>query len=283
MVAGILSGCSKSKSRLVYHEGVNAEKAFRFQAAAADFEKAIRIAPRSGIAGLSYYRLGRIEDRYMNRPDRAVEDYIRALENLSDVDTRQKASFFLARDLLSQGRLNNALSVLKKLTESGPSEPLETRTENLTARILEREGHDRQALVLYRKVKAVRGKDGSFMGRKAWLKIGLLEGLLGTPDLAAADLSAFLRAYPHGPMAAIAEFNLARNLRALGHDRQALALLSDVMGRYPNPDEVSAQISSLRKEMKDRPEKPEPDADVTVPFGGPPALVSPGASDGKRP
>jgi hypothetical protein len=51
-------------------------------------------------------------------------------------------------------------------------------------------------------------------------------------------------------MADIAEFNLARALSAQGHDRQALALLADVMGRYPNPDEVTSQISSIRRKMK---------------------------------
>ena len=247
----LLVGCSKSKSRLIYHEGVRAEKAFRFDEAAADYNKAIRIAPRSGIAGLSYYRLGVIEDRFMNRPDHAIEDYIRALENLSDVDTRQKASFYLARDLVSRGRLNNALSVLKKLTESRPPEKLALRAINLTARILEREEHYRQALALYREVKEKQSSTGNLRGRRAWLKVGLLEGLLGNPAQASKDLKKFLIAYPHGPMAAIAEFNLARNLSDLGHDRQALALLSDVMGRYPNPDEVNAQIASVRKKMKE--------------------------------
>jgi tetratricopeptide (TPR) repeat protein len=251
----LLAGCSKSKSRMVYHEGVRAEKAFRLEEAAKDYEKAIRIAPRSGIAGLSYYRLGIIEDRFMNRPDHAIEDYIRALENLSDVETRQKASFYLARDLVSRGRLNNALSVLKKLTESGPPGRLALRATNLTARILEREEHYRQALALYRKVKENRNSAGDLMERRAWLKVGLLEGVLGDPGQSAKDLKKFLIKYPHGPMAAIAEFNLARSLSELGHDRQALALLSDVMGRYPNPDEVNTQITSIRKKMKDKASK----------------------------
>jgi len=260
----LVAGCSKSKSRLVYHEGVRAEKAFRFEEAAADFKKAIRIAPRSGIAGLSYYHLGIIEDRFMNRPDHAVEDYIRALENLSDIETRQKASFYLARDLVTRGRLNNALSVLKKLTESRPPESLGLRATDLTARILEREEHYRQALALYRKVMEGQRSEGNLMGRRAWLKVGLLEGLLGDPEKASGDLREFLRKYPHGPMAAIAEFNLARNLSEMGHDRQALALLSDVMGRYPNPDEVNAQITSIRKKMKEGANSAASKADETT-------------------
>ncbi|MCL5286291.1 MAG: tetratricopeptide repeat protein [Nitrospirae bacterium] len=227
---------------------MKALREFRIAEAEADFRKAIRIAPRSGIAGLSYYRLGEIEDRFENRPDRAGEDYIRALENLSDAETRQKASFYLARDLVSQGRLGNAFSVLAKLEESSPDRELLLRATDLSARVLEREEHYRQALDLYRRIREKAEREP--VGRHAWLKVGLLEGNLGDHAAAARDLKDFLRDYPHGPSAAIAEFNLARDLSALGHDRQSLALLSDVMGRYPNPDEVNAQIAAVRKKMK---------------------------------
>ena len=220
----------------------------RIEEARKDFEKAIRIAPRSGIAGLSYFRLGEIEDRYENRPDRAGENYIRALENLSDKSVRSRASFYLARDLVSQGRMNNALSVLKKLRESRPDRILWMRATALSAGILEREQHYRGALSLYREVRKKDGEEKE--GIRAWLKVGLLEGILGDAKASARDLRAFLKSHPHGPMADIAEFNLARALSAQGHDRQALALLADVMGRYPNPDEVTSQISSIRRKMK---------------------------------
>ncbi len=222
---------------------------FRISEAKEDFRKAIRIAPRSGIAGMSYYRLGEIEDRFENRPDRAGENYIRALENLSDVEIRQKTSFYLARDLVRQGRFENALSVLKKLDESSPGRSLLLRSDTLSARILEREEHYRQALDRYRTVWKRAGQDP--IGMHAWLKVGLLEGNLGDLAGATRDLKDFLRAYPHGPSAAVAEFNLARALTAQGHHRQALALLADVMGRYPNPDEVNAQIVEVRKKMKE--------------------------------
>ncbi len=244
-----LAGCSKSQSRIVYHEGMKALGDFRIAEAEADFRKAIRIAPRSGIAGLSYYRLGEIEDRFENRPDRAGEDYIRALENLSDKEIRQKASFYLARDLVSQGRLGNALSVLGKLLESSPDRELLLKATDLSASVLEREEHYRKALDLYRTLRKKAG--GEPIGRHAFLKVGLLEGNTGDLAQAARDLKEFLRDFPHGPSAAIAEFNLARDLSALGHDRQALALLSDVMGRYPDPDEVNAQIAAVRKKMKE--------------------------------
>ena len=222
---------------------------FRIAEAETDFRKAIRIAPRSGIAGLSYYRLGEIEDRFENRPDRAGEDYIRALENLSDKEIRQKASFYLARDLVSQGRLGNALSVLGKLLESSPDRELLLKATDLSASVLEREEHYRKALDLYRTLRKKAGSEP--IGRHAFLKVGLLEGNTGDLAQAARDLKEFLREFPHGPSAAIAEFNLARDLSALGHDRQALALLSDVMGRYPDPDEVNAQIAAVRKKMKE--------------------------------
>ena len=222
---------------------------FRIADAERDFRNAIRIAPRSGIAGLSYYRLGEIEDRFENRPDRAGEDYIRALENLSDSEIRQKASFYLARDLVSQGQLANAFSVLGKLEDGHPSRRILLRATDLSASILEREEHYRQALGLYRMLREKAKREP--VGRHAWLKVGLLEGNLGDHAGAARDLKEFLRANPHGPSAAVAEFNLARDLSALGHDRQALALLSDVMGRYSNPDEVNAQIAAVRKKMKE--------------------------------
>ena len=243
-----LAGCSQSQSRMAYHEGQKALGEFRIEEARKDFEKAIRIAPRSGIAGLSYFRLGEIEDRYENRPDRAGENYIRALENLSDKSVRSRASFYLARDLVSQGRMNNALSVLKKLRESRPDRILWMRATSLSAGILEREQHYRGALSLYREVWKKDGDEKE--GIRAWLKVGLLEGILGDAKASAHDLRAFLKSHPHGPMADIAEFNLARALAAQGHDRQALALLADVMGRYPNPDEVTSQISSIRRKMK---------------------------------
>ena len=243
-----LAGCSQSQSRIAYHEGLKALGEFRIEEARTDFKKAIRIAPRSGIAGLSYFRLGEIEDRYENRPDRAGEDYVRALENLSDRTIRSRASFYLARDLVSQGRMNNALSVLKKLRESSPDRILWMRATALSAGILEREQHYNGALSLYREVWKKDGDEKE--GIRAWLKVGLLEGILGDSKASARDLRAFLKSHPHGPMADIAEFNLARALSAQGHDRQALALLADVMGRYPNPDEVTAQIASIRRKMK---------------------------------
>jgi tetratricopeptide (TPR) repeat protein len=249
ILALTLAGCSKSQSRIVYHEGMKALGDFRIAEAETDFRKAIRIAPRSGIAGLSYYRLGEIEDRFENRPDRAGEDYIRALENLSDKEIRQKASFYLARDLVSQGRLGNALSVLGKLLESSPDRELLLKATDLSASVLEREEHYRKALDLYRTLRKKAGSEP--IGRHAFLKVGLLEGNTGDLAQAARDLKEFLREFPHGPSAAIAEFNLARDLSALGHDRQALALLSDVMGRYPDPDEVNAQIAAVRKKMKE--------------------------------
>ena len=149
---------------------------------------------------------------------------------------------------MSQGQLANAFSVLGKLEDGHPSRRILLRATDLSAGILEREEHYRQALVLYRKLQEK--AKGEPVGRHAWLKVGLLEGNLGDHAGAARDLKEFLRANPHGPSAAIAEFNLARDLSALGHDRQALALLSDVMGRYPNPDEVTAQIASIRRKMK---------------------------------
>ena len=243
-----LAGCSQSQSRIAYHQGLKALGGFRIEEARTDFKKAIRIAPRSGIAGLSYFRLGEIEDRYENRPDRAGEDYIRALENLSDRTIRSRASFYLARDLVSQGRMNNALSVLKKLRESHPDRILWMRATALSAGVLEREQHYRGALSLYREVWKKDGDEKE--GIRAWLKVGLLEGILGDATASARDLRAFLKSHPHGPMADIAEFNLARALSAGGHNRQALALLSDVMGRYPDPDEVTAQIATIRNKMK---------------------------------
>ncbi len=244
----VVAACSQSQSRIAYHEGTKALGDFRIEEARADFQKAIRLAPRSGIAGLSYFRLGEIEDRFENRPDRAGENYIRALENLSDRDVRDRASFYLARALVSQGRMNNALSVLKKLRESHPSRVLWIRASDLSAQVLERKEHYRQALSLYRKVREK--AEGEKEGVQAWLKVGLLEGILGEPDASARDLGEFLKSHPHGPMADIAEFNMARALSAQGHDRQALALLADVMGRYPNPDEVNAQIAAIRNKMK---------------------------------
>ena len=122
------------------------------------------------------------------------------------------------------------------------------RATALSAGILEREQHYRGALSLYREVWKKDGDEKE--GIRAWLKVGLLEGILGDAKASARDLRAFLKSHPHGPMADIAEFNLARALSAQGHDRQALALLADVMGRYPNPDEVTAQIAAIRNKMK---------------------------------
>ena len=122
------------------------------------------------------------------------------------------------------------------------------RATALSAGILEREQHYRGALSLYREVWKKDGDEKE--GIRAWLKVGLLEGILGDETASARDLRAFLKSHPHGPMADIAEFNLARALSAGGHDRQALALLADVMGRYPNPDEVTAQIAAIRNKMK---------------------------------
>ncbi len=248
LVLALISGCQKNQAQEHYNRAEEALIHMDLAGARKEFHAAIDGSPSSPLAGQAFYELGRMDDLYGNDPQRASGHYMKSLENLKDGSFRQRVSIDLASDLEHLGKPDEALAILRGLDSSNLMSSFKPRVWDLSARILEHEGHYSEALGYYKKVSDLDGD--SFQGQKAQFKIGLLENLASDPHSAQRDLERFVDRYPNSPFAPVARFNLALTWNRLGDHQKALSILESIKGSYPNQGVVLERMSEIRKEMR---------------------------------
>ena len=247
LLLSLLAGCQRNHAQAHYHRAEEALVHMDLAGARKEFHAAIKASPSSPLAGKAFYELGRMDDLYGNDPQKAAGHYMKSLENLKDGSIRQRVSIDLATDLEHLGKPDEALAILRGLDGSNLLSTFEPRVWDLTARILEHEGHYREALGYYKKVSD--REPDSFRGQKAHFKIGLLESLASDLPSAQRDLGRFVKRYPDSPFTPVARFNLALTWDRLGDHQKALSILESIKGSYPNQGVVLERMSEIRKEM----------------------------------
>ena len=248
LLLALLSACQRDHAQVHYNLAEEALIHMDLAGARKEFHAAIDASPNSPLAGQAFFELGRMDDLYGNDPQKASGHYMKSLENLKDGSIRQRVSIDLATDLEHLGKPDEALAILRGLDGSNLLSSFEPRVWDLSARILEHEGHYTEALGYYKKVSN-RDPD-SFRGQKAQFKIGLLENLASDPHSAQRDLERFVERYPDSPFAPVARFNLALTWDRLGDHQKALSILGSIKGSYPNQGVVLERMSEIRKEMR---------------------------------
>jgi tetratricopeptide (TPR) repeat protein len=135
----------------------------------------------------------------------------------------------------SPGQASTPSLVLASAPQSAPALLAEARHEMS-------QGHPREALALYKKLRAA--YPASPEAATVLVTMAKLELNLGSPAPALADFEAYLKG--GGPLAPEAMAGKIRALRALGRSADEQAAIEQYLGQYPNGFEARAFEQRLR-------------------------------------
>lgn len=201
-------------------------------------EELVNKYPDNELADNALLEIGRsllTEERYQD----AVDQFERILNQYPDSDARYEARYLLGTALYKLGRLEEAASVLSKVS---PKEPFYVESSFLYIKILLAQGKPGDAVLRYTKIRKLLKSPAQISELDNALRKALLE-------LDDSALENICRSTGDSPVAVEAMFTLAERAYKRGDFLKARELLTKFLAQYSD-DELSPKARAMLAEIE---------------------------------